>query len=124
MTNILKTVFRIVNNPIIEVQEHYSGLNRANQVGEALEEYVKDAFADSFELNEVERMERFNNLFSYLGNQNNPPDIMIKNGDAIEIKKLNKPGGILQLNSSYPKSKLHVDNPMLKKVAKHVKIGM
>jgi|TARA_B100000315_G_C14583859_1_gene591896 hypothetical protein len=118
MTNILKTVFLIVTNPIIEVKEHYSGLNRANQVGEALEEYVKDAFADTFDLTEFERMKRFNKVFSYLGNQNNPPDMMIKGGDAIEIKKLNQPGGILQLNSSYPKSRLHVDNPMIKKSCK------
>ena len=27
-------------------------------------------------------------FFSYLGNQNNPPDMIIKNSDAFEIKKI------------------------------------
>jgi hypothetical protein len=113
MSNIIKTIIRIASNPIIDVQEHYISNNRANSAGGALEEYIKDSFADSFKLDNAERLERWNTVFSYLGNQNNPPDIMIRNGDAIETKKVESPGSALALNSSYPKAKLHSNSPMI-----------
>jgi len=113
MSNILQAIKSIIEKPIIQVKDYYTGRNRANSVGEALENYVKDLFADSFELTEMERLQKFNGIFSYLGNQNNPPDIMLRNGDAIEIKKVQSPTSALALNSSYPKSKLFVNSNML-----------
>ncbi len=118
MSNLLKAIKSIVDNPIIKVKDFYSGRNRANSVGEALENYVKDIFANSFELPEVERLEKFNEVFSYLGNQNNPPDIILRNGDAIETKKVQSPTSALALNSSYPKAKLFADSSMLTKACK------
>jgi hypothetical protein len=44
--------------------------------------------------------------FSYLGNQNNPPDFILKGGDAIEVKKIEGFNSRLALNSSPPKDKL------------------
>lgn len=37
MTNILEAIINIVENPIISIRNHYSGRNRMNNVGEALE---------------------------------------------------------------------------------------
>ncbi|MCX7068181.1 MAG: NgoPII family restriction endonuclease [Methylococcales bacterium] len=119
MSNLLKAIKLIIDNPIIKVKDYYSGRNRANSVGEALENYVKDIFADSFELSEQERLEKFSEVFSYLGNQNNPPDIMLRNGDAIETKKVQSPTSALALNSSYPKAKLFSDSPMLTQACKN-----
>lgn len=113
MPNLLKAIKTIVDKPIIKVKAYYSGRNRANSVGEAFENYVKDIFAGSFDLSEIERMERFSGFFSYLGNQNNPPDIILGNGDAIETKKVQSPSSALALNSSYPKVKLYRNSPML-----------
>ena len=118
MTNILKAIKNIVENPIIQVRDFYSGRNRANSVGEALENYVKDVFANSFNEQEAERNLKFNEAFSYLGNQNNPPDIILRNGDAIETKKVQSLTSALALNSSYPKSKLYVESPMLTQACK------
>lgn len=118
MSNLLKAIKSIVDNPIIKVKDFYSGRNRANSVGEALENYVKDIFANSFELSEVERLGKFNEVFSYLGNQNNPPDIILRNGDAIETKKVQSPTSALALNSSYPKAKLFANSPMLTQACK------
>jgi hypothetical protein len=101
MSNLLKALKLIIDNPIIQVKNYYSGRNRANSVGEALENYVKDIFANSFDLSEIERIEKLNKVFSYLGNQNNPPDIILRNGDAIETKKVQSPTSALALNSSY-----------------------
>ncbi|MEK6945985.1 MAG: NgoPII family restriction endonuclease, partial [Nanoarchaeota archaeon] len=41
-----------------------------------------------------------------LGNQNNPPHIIIKNGDALEIKKIESLKSSIQLSSSPLKNKL------------------
>ncbi|WP_338812759.1 NgoPII family restriction endonuclease [Bernardetia sp. Wsw4-3y2] len=61
MTNILEAIYTIVQNPIFEIKSFYTGRNRANSVGDALENYIKDAFANSFHINdEKERMKLFN----------------------------------------------------------------
>lgn len=114
MANILQAIYRVVTNPIIEVRDYYSGRNRANSVGDAMENYVKDLLCDSFDIiDENERIDRFHEIFSYLGNQNNPPDIIIRGGDAIETKKVQSRNSALALNSSYPKSKLYSDSSMI-----------
>lgn len=46
MTNILEAIINITNNPILNIRNHYLGRNRANNVGKALETFVKDAFAN------------------------------------------------------------------------------
>jgi hypothetical protein len=122
MSNLLKAIKLIVDNPIIKVKDYYSGRNRANSIGDALENYVKDIFADSFNLLEMERLEKFSEVFSYLGNQNNPPDIILRNGDAIETKKIQNANNSLALNSSYPKAKLFVNSPMLNSSCKYCEI--
>lgn len=114
MTNILEAIINIANNPIFEIRNHYSGRNRANNVGEALETFVKDAFANLIvETDEQEKMKRYNEVFSWLGNQNHPPDIMIRNGDAIEVKKTQSANSDLALNSSYPKSNIQSSSSMI-----------
>ena len=116
MTNILEAVYNIVNQNNFKIRSLYSGRNRANSMGEALEQYIKDAFADTFDLeSEAERMKVYNQKFSWLGSQNNPPDIMIKGGDAIEVKKTQSAKSSLALNSSYPKADLRHTSPMIAK---------
>lgn len=86
--NIINAVINLVQNPVTQLVNCYQGKNRANNAGDALEEYVKDIFANSFDMSETERLEQLNSVFSYLGNNSNPPDAMIRNSDAIEVKKL------------------------------------
>mgnify|MGYP006169814501 FL=1 len=50
MTNILEAIYNIVNQKNFEIREMYSGRNRANGMGDALENYIKDAFAGTFGL--------------------------------------------------------------------------
>lgn len=114
MTNILEAIVNIANNPILEIRKHYLGRNRANSVGEALETFVKDAFANIMHApDEQERMNRYNEVFSWLGNQNHPPDIMIRQGDAIEVKKTQSVNSDLALNSSYPKANIQSNSTMI-----------
>lgn len=117
-TNLLKAILNITKTRKYSIAENYIGkkniatVNRANNVGEALELFVKDAFCGSFD--EKEKTNMYSKNFSYLGNQNNPPDIIIRGGDAIEVKKI---AGVkksdLALNSSYPKSKLLSSSKMI-----------
>ena len=112
--NIINAIINIVENPVVNLREVYSGKNRANSMGGALEEYIKDMFSSTFNItNESERLKKWSETFSYLGNQNNPPDSMLKNGDSIEVKKIESPNSSLALNSSYPKDKLYSDSPMI-----------
>ncbi len=116
MNNILTAIKAIVENSanVIIEESGTNSQNRVTQMGDALEDYVKNAFADC-----LGRDPKFVKLarsavFSYIGNSSNPPDAMIKDGDAIEIKKITTLGtSQLQLNSSYPKDKLYADNPKI-----------
>lgn len=117
--NIINAIINLVQNPVTQLVNYYQGKNRANNAGDALEEYVKDIFANSFDMSEMERLKRLNAVFSYLGNNSNPPDAMIKNGDAIEVKKIENDNARLALNSSYPKHKIQSSSPMISSACKN-----
>lgn len=120
MSNILQAIKNLVNNPILELTSHYSGRNRANSVGDALEKYTKDLFANTLGIfDDYIKIQKYNEIFSYQGNQNNPPDIMLRGGDSIEVKKVQGNANALALNSSYPKSKLYSDSSMITESCKN-----
>ncbi len=113
-SNILIAIKNLVQNPVVALTAHYSGRNRVNGVGNALEIYIKDLFANTlFCEDEYSKLNIYNQVFSYTGNQNNPPDIILRNGDAIEVKKVQGNANALALNSSYPKDKLYSDSTMI-----------
>ena len=121
MSNILTAIKAIVANSNLEVIEDSEETiqNRANQMGAALEDFVKNAFADCLGQDSRTVKQARNVTFSYLGNSTNPPDAMLTGSDAIEIKKIISLGtSQLQLNSSYPKNKLHSDNPKICKACR------
>ncbi len=116
--NIINAIINLVQNPVTQLVNYYQGKNRANNAGDALEEYVKDIFANSFDTVETERLEKLNAVFSYLGNNSNPPDAMLRNGDAIEVKKIESDNAALALNSSYPKHTILSSSPMISSACK------
>lgn len=114
MTNILKAIKKIVDNPIPDLVSYYKSKNRINSVGDALEYFIKDIFADTInETDEQKKLEKYNQVFAYTGNQNNPPDLILRNGDAIEVKKIESLKATIALNSSYPKAKLYANSPLI-----------
>lgn len=118
--NIINAIIELVENPIDEIKNHYESNNRVNHTGNALEEYVKDLFCGTvYETNENARLERMSEVFSYLGNATNPPDVILRGGDAIEIKKLESDNPALALNSSYPKHKLLASNPLINQACRN-----
>lgn len=113
-SNILKAIVNLVQTNNYELKEFYNFHNRANNMGDALEEYIKDIFAGTYLVtNEQDRLEKISETFSYLGNNSNPPDAMLRSGDAIEVKKIENNNSSLALNSSYPKHKLFSDSQMI-----------
>ncbi|RXZ70181.1 NgoPII family restriction endonuclease [Fusobacterium necrophorum] len=112
--NIISAIINIVKNPMIKLKEYSNEHNRANSMGGALEEYIKDVFSGMlFEKDLQKRNQKIAECFSYLGNQNNPPDSILRGGDAIEVKKIESKKSSLALNSSYPKYKLFSNSPMI-----------
>ena len=114
-TTILHAINNIIENNLYDLGE-YSRSNyktRINNTGEALESFIKDALCGQFKLTEKERIESQSEKFSYTGNQNNPPDLIIKDGDALEIKKIERNESVIALNSSFPKDKLYRNSSMI-----------
>lgn len=122
--NIINAIINMVNHPVIHLVEYYQGRNRANNSGDALEEYIKDLFANTFEMPENERLEKISDVFSYLGNNSNPPDAMIRGGDAVEVKKIENNNSALALNSSYPKHTIKASSSMISRACKDAETWM
>lgn len=57
-------------------------------------------------------------MLSWTGSQNEPPDIIIKGGEAVEVKNIQSNHPRLQLNSSLPKQKIHSSNERVHNDAK------
>lgn len=107
MNNLIDAIINIIKQPVMKLADYTDSHNRINSTGAALEEYIKDVFAGTLgEYNQQIRNHKIAETFSYLGNQNNPPDSMLRCGDAIEVKKIESKSSFLSLNSSYPKDKL------------------
>ena len=114
MSNILKAFINTINSYQSNVSTLTNGNNRANNMGAGLEEFIKDIFAGTInETNEQNRLTKFSQTYSYSGNKNNPPDLILQNSDAIEIKKLESHNTAIALNSSYPKAKLFSNSSMI-----------
>lgn len=111
--NIIDAIINLVNNPITQLVDYYQNRNRANSTGDALEEYIKDLFANTFNTTEAERLKKISQTFSYVGNASNPPDAILRGGDAIEVKKIETNNASIALNSSYPKHTLLASSPMI-----------
>jgi hypothetical protein len=113
-TNLLVAIKNIINNPSLLIEDSQGSSNRVNSVGESLEGFVRDIFCGiASDLSPDARNKIYSDHFSYIGNKNNPPDLIIKNGDAVEIKKIEGLASGIALNSSYPKSKLFSTSSMI-----------
>ena len=83
--NILRAILNIASYKNNDLKSYASkSLNRINAIGEQLEFYIKDAIASSFTLKQNKKEEAYSRVFSWLGNQNHPPDIIIKDSDSFE----------------------------------------
>lgn len=116
----LKNILERNESNMPNVVNHINN-NRINSTGDLLEYYIKDAFCEkaaSYE-DTGEKLKEYQNVFSYLGNANNPPDFVVRQGVAVEVKKiegLNANG--VALNSSSPKDYLYADDVRIKQACR------
>src|SRR5262245_28624301 len=87
-TNLLKALLNLQQINDFSLRDHYGSSNRMNNMGVTLEYFVKDAFCNSLNIQDTNEKDReHSKYFSYCGNTNNPPDFLIRGGDAVEVKK-------------------------------------
>lgn len=120
--NLLDAILNIAKDSGQKLKASTNQHNRLHASGEPLEEYIKDAFAETFRTDTATKLVRQAEVFSYGGGKNNPPDAILRNGDAIEVKKVESIGGI-PLNSSYPKAKLYRDDPRISSQCRGIEGG-
>lgn len=114
MTNILEAIINISKLEDLNIEEVILGNNRAVNMGEGLESFVKNAFSNAFGIEDKNEKNRiYSKYFSYEGSKRTPPDLMLKNGDALEVKKTETLSTELQLNSSHPKAKLFSNSTLI-----------
>lgn len=115
MPNIVDAIVNLIENSVFDLaNRNLKTSNSINVEGDSFEEYIKDLFAGTFDLPDgKERTNILNNVFSYLGNHKNPPDAILRGGDALEMKKISSVSSIIQMNSSFPKSKLESSSRMI-----------
>lgn len=119
MANIITAISEITRHYCACIKDITDGNNRVNNMGDALEVYIKNAFAGVLgETNERTKITTISQAFSYTGSKNNPPDMMLKDGDAIEVKKIQSARSNLSLNSSHPKEKLLASNKRINKACR------
>lgn len=103
MSTVLEAVVRYAGMENRSMSEIYASSNRINQKGDKLEFFAKDLFCGSFDLeSKDEKQKVYENYLSYLGEKNHPPDFILRNGEAFEVKKTTSKAGSVQLNSSHP----------------------
>ncbi len=119
-SNILRAMVNIAAQDQFSLVHEEQNQNRINRLGEKLEVFVQQAFAGIFEIQtKLEFAQRTQGIFSYIGNDSNPPDLILRDSDAIEIKKLQSLNSTISLNSSYPKSRLYADSSLLNQACRN-----
>lgn len=110
--NTLRAFRHIIENPNATINPAKISSNRINNVGDALEGFIKDAYAELLDthLSDYEKDVVYSQVFSWLGNSGNPPDSMLRGGDGIEVKKIQSISSAIALNSSSPKNKLYASD--------------
>jgi len=113
-SNVLSAIMNIMSHRNSDLNEYQAKSHtRINAIGEALEQFLCDAYAGTFNMSPIIRDQTFERTFSYLGNQNNPPDFIVKGGEAVEIKKVEGMSSKINLNSSPPKNILRINDPRI-----------
>ena len=112
----------IINDGTFEARRKKDTENSINRVGDSLEEYIKDAFSNSFKLENEDRDKAMQQCILYHGNSSNPPDIITSGDDGIviEVKKSDSYRSELQLNSSMPHSTFNSQDTRITKECKEI----
>ena len=119
-SNTLRAFNHIIENSTATINPADISSNRINNVGDALEGFIKDAYAGLLgtDMASHEKDVIYSQVFSWLGNSSNPPDSILRGGDGIEVKKIQSINSVIAFNSSSPKNKLYACDTRLAAGAK------
>ncbi len=119
-TNPVRAFLNIIKYPDLRLNNTGKNIydNRIQIQGQGLEDFIKDSFANTFDADENVKKEKYAKFFKYQGSSNHPPDIILNNSDAVEIKKNKRVLSNIALNSSWPRSKLYKNDSKIKKSVK------
>lgn len=118
----IKNISDLENNNLSDYFESYS--TKIENVRQQIEYYLKDAISETLKsAQEKKPRDRYKRIFSYIGNKNSPPDLIIKNGDAFVIKKNQTLKASLNLGNSPPKDCLTWNDPWIIKNCRKVDGG-
>lgn len=96
-------------------------LNRKFAGYDDFADFVKNLFADSFGLSPYEQRDRHREIFSFVSNNAEIPDFMLRGGDVVEIKTVRLKSGEydpvkcnpIEFNTVFPRQKLFFDDPLV-----------
>lgn len=109
-TSILDLAINYSNIKNTEFDDVYDSCVGINTNGEKVEYFIKDLLCDSLSIDGKDKKEQqHKEKLSWLGSKNHPPDMMIRDGEAIEVKKFRGKHQKLSLNSSTPKTHITPD---------------
>ncbi|MGD2066623.1 MAG: NgoPII family restriction endonuclease [Candidatus Bathyarchaeota archaeon] len=119
----IKNISDFKTNNMREYFGDYAG-SQIKTVRQQMEYYVKDAITGSFKsVKDRKPTDRYNGIFSYIGNKNKPPDMIIQGGDAIVIKTVKTYKGSFTINNSPPKDRLMWNDPWVIKNCRRIDGG-
>ena len=119
---IIKTIINYINRDK-KIGEFSTYNNTVQNVGVGFEEFVKGLFLDSTSYTASEKNKKYAEIFSWQGAANTPPDLILKNSYAIEIKKKTSKKVNIPLNSSYPKNLLSSDDVKISRECSEIEGG-
>jgi hypothetical protein len=119
----IKNISDFKKNNLSEYFKDYA-TSQTKTVRQQIEYYVKDAISGSFKsVKDKKPTDRYNGVFSYIGNKNKPPDMIIHGGDALVIKTIKTYKGSLTINNSPPKDRLMWNDPWIVKNCRRIDGG-
>jgi hypothetical protein len=114
--NILVAIKNISDFKTNNMHEYFKdyATSQITTVRQQIENYVKDAISGSFKsVKDKKSTDRYSETFSYIGNKNKPPDMIMKGGDAVIIKTIKTYKGSLTINNSPPKDRIMWNDPWI-----------
>jgi hypothetical protein len=124
--NILTAIKNISNFKTNNMSEYFKdyALSHIKTDKQQIEYYVKDAISDSFNsVRDKKPADRYNGVFSYIGNKIKPPDMIIQGGDALVIKTVTTYKGSFTINNSAPKDRLMWNDSWIMKNCRRIDGG-
>jgi hypothetical protein len=114
--NILTAIKNISDFKTNNLREYFKDYppSQVKTVRQQIEYYVKNAISGTLNSKKNKKLaDRYNGVFSYLGNKNKPPDMILQGGDAVVIKTIKTNRGSLTINNSPPKDRLMWNDPWI-----------